>query len=1042
MFYNKSFNPKVDWYCESRKIIAILLLSCISILLKGSPVDTSTVKTIAKNFFWERINKKIDYAAIRPEIVWIEVSNETALYFVVNINKKGHVIVSADNAVFPILSYSLVNTYYFENQIQPYINWMNNYKSQIIEIVDENYLQSPAILSEWQYYSDTGIMNLSLLAVSPLISTTWNQSCYYNELCPYDTSVLSGYCDHVPVGCVAAAMGLIMKYWNYPICGTGSNHYTHPNYGIQSANFDTTYYDWNNMPNSLSGSSTNAEIMAVATLLYHCGVSVNMNYGPNGSGAASSNVEQALTDYFYYDYEMVYKHKDSTSNWDSLVKNDLDNAWPLYYAGCEPPPNTGCHAFVLDGYQGSNNDYYHFNWGWGGGYNNYFYLNSLNPGTHNYTAYQHAYFKIHPSCQLAVNAGPDQVVCEGSNMILSASSSSGGLTQIGCTSNCAMPSTCTIASSNCNYEYITNISLNGGSQNSSASNYTSYTSNYLTTLFVDSTYTLSGTAVVDSGNHIVAYIDWNRNGIFESAESIVIDSTSTASSSFSFSKSITVPSNAVLGDAKLRIVIVWNTLPSPCNSFYGGEVEDYKIFVKDYGLGTYNYSWSGPDNFTSNSQNPSISNSTWANSGTYILTVTYGSSCIGIDDVNITINQLNANAGIDQTVCEGDTISLAGNGATIFSCTSNCTMPTTCTNSSNNCNWEYITNISLNGGSQNSSASNYSDYTSNYLTTLFVDSTYTLSGTAVVDSGNHIVAYFDWNRNGLFESGESIVIDSTSTASSSFSFSKSFTVPSNAVLGDAKLRIVIVWNTLPSPCNSFYGGEVEDYRILVKDYGLGANNYSWSGPNNFSSTTQNITIVNASIANSGTYAFTVTDTNACSAYDTAIILVNQNPNVNLGPDIQVPAYDYVTLDAGSGFDTYLWSNADTTQSIIVDSTGVGFGSVTYSVTVTLNGCTGDDDIMVTFFMNVGSDDETVIKSITIYPNPSKGLFTINIQGYSEVIDMKVHNNLGQILISEKLINVLSGIYVKEINMKEFHKGVYYITFTDGCLLKTEKIAIY
>ena len=74
-----------------------------------------------------------------------------------------------------------------------------------------------------------------------------------------------------------------MRYWHWPEVGYGSNSYE-SNYGILSADFGSTYYDWNHMPDTLSNACTEEEIDAVATLMYHAGVSVDMNYGPNGRG--------------------------------------------------------------------------------------------------------------------------------------------------------------------------------------------------------------------------------------------------------------------------------------------------------------------------------------------------------------------------------------------------------------------------------------------------------------------------------------------------------------------------------------------------------------------------------------------------------------------------------------------------------------------------------------------------------------------------------------------------------------------------------------
>ena len=90
-------------------------------------------------------------------------------------------------------------------------------------------------------------------------------------------------------------MGQVMKYHNHPEQGTGSHSYYAPGYGTQSADFGATTYNWTSMPNQLYSHNT-----AVATLLYHLGVSVDMQYAASGSGAYSSDARDALVEYFSY----------------------------------------------------------------------------------------------------------------------------------------------------------------------------------------------------------------------------------------------------------------------------------------------------------------------------------------------------------------------------------------------------------------------------------------------------------------------------------------------------------------------------------------------------------------------------------------------------------------------------------------------------------------------------------------------------------------------------------------------------------------------
>ena len=190
--------------------------------------------------------------------------------------------------------------------------------------------------------------------VSPLMSSEWNQGCYYNADCPAD---LAGPCGNVYTGCAATGLGQVMNYYEHPINGWGSHSYTDGSYGLQSADFSTANFNWTSMPNSLS--SPNAE---VAKLMYQLGVSVEMIYGPSIS---NSFFENPLKKYFKYTPKSHSELKItmSATEWENLLMSELDAGRVIYVKG-------GNHFYVIDGYQTSPLEF-HCNFGWGGIYNGY-----------------------------------------------------------------------------------------------------------------------------------------------------------------------------------------------------------------------------------------------------------------------------------------------------------------------------------------------------------------------------------------------------------------------------------------------------------------------------------------------------------------------------------------------------------------------------------------------------------------------------------------------------------------------------------------------
>ncbi|OQA01206.1 MAG: Streptopain precursor [Bacteroidetes bacterium ADurb.Bin408] len=186
-------------------------------------------------------------------------------------------------------------------------------------------------------------------------------------------------------------MGQLMFYHRWPKTGTGNYAYNHPVYGTIQSDFQNTTFDWESMPNSIAKPNK-----AIAELLFNCGVSVDMDYGPNGSGMWNHSAARSLRNYFKYGPETEYIFRDSTTlDWDSILIANLDNLKPLYYAGwTQNPTDSSGHAFVCDGYQGLG--YYHFNWGWGGSYDGFFYLNQLTPGGADFNFRQEVIKDIYP----------------------------------------------------------------------------------------------------------------------------------------------------------------------------------------------------------------------------------------------------------------------------------------------------------------------------------------------------------------------------------------------------------------------------------------------------------------------------------------------------------------------------------------------------------------------------------------------------------------------------------------------------------------------
>jgi len=356
-----------------KKFLFICLLALSGISLFAKPVSMEYAKVVASKWYKH-------CASARTSDFYIKDQFETkymglTTYYTFIFNAGGFVMIAADDAVMPILGYSDESPFDKNNIPQNAGEWFDTYSKEIKSIVDSK-LDNTETSEEWNKINNENFEKEVEAIIGPFCSTVWDQGCYYNALCPVDVSFPSS-CGHALTGCVATAMAQIMKRWNYPATGNGSHTYTpttHPEYGAQTANFGATTYNWDSMPDWVNSSNS-----AVATLMFHCGVSVDMEYGPDGSGAYSEPVPGALINYFRYQPTAECKYRTSFANdtaWTNLIKTELDAGRPVYYSGGDTV--AGGHAFVCDGYNTTTN-MFHFNWGWSGLYDGYFYLASLNP---------------------------------------------------------------------------------------------------------------------------------------------------------------------------------------------------------------------------------------------------------------------------------------------------------------------------------------------------------------------------------------------------------------------------------------------------------------------------------------------------------------------------------------------------------------------------------------------------------------------------------------------------------------------------------------
>ena len=172
-------------------------------------------------------------------------------------------------------------------------SWLGKYNKFVRKIEDEGVVATEEATEQWKALRRGVRKAKGDAVVGPLITTKWDQDSPYYDLCP-GTGTNKAY-----TGCVATAMAQVMNYWQWPVKGTGSHSYQplDPNsdtgakskrYGVQSADFGSTTYDWANMLDKYTSGATSAQKTAVATLMFHCGVATEMMYGNDADGGSGT----------------------------------------------------------------------------------------------------------------------------------------------------------------------------------------------------------------------------------------------------------------------------------------------------------------------------------------------------------------------------------------------------------------------------------------------------------------------------------------------------------------------------------------------------------------------------------------------------------------------------------------------------------------------------------------------------------------------------------------------------------------------------------
>lgn len=388
----------------------LLLLALLPVLVFADNVSVDRAKILAEQFFRNNytLTKSSD---INLDMVWdgselqtkgTNQSVDPVFYVFNNTIGKGYVIVAADDAVMPVLGYSLTSNVPSQHEMPVnFRSWMNFIRREMDYARSNGLHSSESVKQSWRVLAQDS--NPVGKVVKYHQTASWDQSApFWNECPQYKKK-------QTYTGCVITAVSTVMKFHKWPDHGNGTTEA----YSTETKKIKVKSrtlgkkYDWDNMPlryfdedgKKLYNSQQGSE---VSRLMADVGAILKADYGTEdmgGTGAYSDDIPEALATYMGYDKSIYCASRDyySADQWIVMLKEELNDC-PVVYGGVS---RDGGHSFVIDGY--TENDYFHVNWGWGGMSDGYFLLSALDPdeqgaggSTSGFNTMQDAIFNMRP----------------------------------------------------------------------------------------------------------------------------------------------------------------------------------------------------------------------------------------------------------------------------------------------------------------------------------------------------------------------------------------------------------------------------------------------------------------------------------------------------------------------------------------------------------------------------------------------------------------------------------------------------------------------
>lgn len=397
-----------------KKVIILTILALASTMAYAGPVSKEKALRVASKVFAAEPATKATAGSDKLTVVWDGEFEKTKgatdpAFYVVAREKGGFVIVAGNDNVQPVLGFSFENPFKVEDMPDNVRWWMEQIKAHSRSARSS----TPEIGAMWARFEDTKA------SASPISGTftgeylgsrtnLWNQTNPANYYCPdVEGQTYTAVC-----GCVPLAVAEVMAWFGPANITSASGTvaaYTYTSRNGKTVNVPShelgTVYDWANLKtlaqtdvsdyyNQIVGYGSgdyNQKLYTgankgyttlttlgqnLAHLVYDIGTLLQTSYNDSdhgGTGGVAMYVINRVGPVMGYNNAARYVSMDeyTAAQWEALLKEQIDQHPVLYNGRTES--NAG-HSYVADGYATfEGKQVFHFNMGWGGWFNGYYY---------------------------------------------------------------------------------------------------------------------------------------------------------------------------------------------------------------------------------------------------------------------------------------------------------------------------------------------------------------------------------------------------------------------------------------------------------------------------------------------------------------------------------------------------------------------------------------------------------------------------------------------------------------------------------------------